>query len=72
MRHGSHFGLYRRPEEVPENIQSVKGTVTFLCHNSNSGYIVGNGIKRVDGERPDKVCGGSWGFWRRDEYKWSN
>lgn len=44
--------------KVIENVQSVDGMIIFLVYNDNSGCLVENDIKRVDGERETK-----YGLW---------
>lgn len=47
--------------KVTENAQSVDVMIIFLFYNDNSGCFVENGIKRVDGEKENMVCGRNWG-----------
>lgn len=47
--------------KVIENVKSMDGNITLLLCNDDSGCFVEDGVKRVDGERPSKGCGSSWG-----------
>lgn len=61
VSHENNFGLYLRPMECHGRCSICEGMVTFSFYNDNSGCIMENSIKKVDGERPNKVCGSSCG-----------